>query len=160
MLYRKSALLIAIVIFMGSIVFADSVKGTLTVGKKVFELKKIYVEYVEDPNYEGEQFVMLRLSDAEIRDNKKSVLRKQAEEGELNLVELIIGDDKKITTVLILSNAFEEGSYYSGEIEKEPQNITIESGIMKGTIAKKGEVSPGQSWEVKAEIEVVLPEKE
>ena len=49
MLFRNSVL-IAIVIFIGSAAFADSVKGTLTVDKKVIELKKIYFEYVEDPN--------------------------------------------------------------------------------------------------------------
>jgi hypothetical protein len=158
MLFRNCVLPIATVIFVGSISFADSVKGTLTVGGKVIELNKIYIEFVEDPNREGKQFVMLRLSDVELQNNKKSVLREQAEAGKLNLVELIFGDDKKITTLLILSNAFEEGSYYSGEIEKEPQNITIGPDTVKGTLAKKGEAPPGQSWEVKADIEVALPD--
>jgi hypothetical protein len=160
MLLRNIVLRTAIVIFVGSMVFADSVKGTLTVSGKVIELNKIYAEYVEDPNFEGKQFVMLRLADVELQDTKKSVMREQAEAGKLNLVEVIIGDDKKITTLLILSNALQEGSYYSGEIEKDPQNITIGPDNMKGTITKKGEAPPGQNWEVKANIEVALPAKE
>jgi hypothetical protein len=87
-------------------------------------------------------------------------MREQAEAGKLNLVEVIIGDDKKIRTLLILSNTLQEGSYYSGEIEKDPQNITIGPDTIKGPIAKKGEAAPGQNWEVKAEIEVALPAKE
>jgi hypothetical protein len=160
MLFRSVVLQIAAVIFIASMAFADSIKGTLTVSGKMIELKKIYAEYVEDPNFEGQQFVMLRLADVELQDTKKSVMREQAEAGKLNLVELIIGDDKKITTLLILSNALQEGSYYSGEIEKDPQNITIGTDNMKGTIAKKGEAPPGQNWDVKAEIEVALPANE
>lgn len=161
MLFKNSVLQIAAVIFIGSMAFAaDSVKGTLTVGGKVIELKKIYVEYVEDPNSEEKQVLMLRLADVDLQDTKKSVLREQAEAGKLNLVEFIIGDDKKITTLLILSNVLQEGSYYSGEIEKDPQNITIGPATIKGTIAKKGEAPPGQNWAVKADIEAALPEKE
>lgn len=157
---RNVVLQIAILIFIGSMAFADSVKGTLTVSGKVIELNKIYAEYVDDPNAEGKQSIMLRLADVELQDTKKSVMREQAEAGKLNLVELIIGEDKKVTTLLILCNALQEGSYYSGEIEKDPQNITIGPEAMKGTIAKKGEAPPGQNWEVKADIEVALPAKE
>jgi hypothetical protein len=159
-MFMNSILQFAFVIFIGSMAFVDSVKGTLTVGEKVIQLNKIYTEYVEDPNAEGKQFIMLRLADVELQDTKKSILREQAEAGKLNLVELIIGDDKKITTLLILSDALQEGNYYSGEIEKEPQKITIGPDVIKGTLAKKGEAPPGQSWEVKADIEVALPGKE
>jgi hypothetical protein len=77
MLFRSVVLQIAAVIFIASMAFADSIKGTLTVSGKMIELKKIYAEYVEDPNFEGQQFVMLRLADVELQDTKKSVMRER-----------------------------------------------------------------------------------
>jgi hypothetical protein len=159
MRFRNVALLFAFVAFIGSVASADSVKGTLTVGEKLIELNKIYAEYVDDPNCEGEQVLMLRLSDMELPGTKKSVLRAQAEAGKLNVVEFILDAEKKITTLLILSNAFEEGSFYSAETYGEPQNITIGPDAVRGTVAIKEETE-GQKWEVQADIEVTLPAKE
>lgn len=51
---------------------------------------------------------MLRLADVELQETKKSILREQAEAGKLNIAELIIGHDKKITTLVILFNALKE----------------------------------------------------
>jgi hypothetical protein len=161
MLFRNSVLQIVILIFIGSMALAaDSVKGTLMIDGKVIELKAISLEYVADFEDEGKQQIMVRLADVPLTETKKSVLREQAEAGKLNLVEAIINEDKKITTLLILSKAFQEGDYYNGEIEEDPQKIIITSDSIKGTIAKKGEASPAQKWEVKAEIEAALPDKE
>ena len=160
--FRIFLFLVTIVSLFGPVmaISADSVQGTLTINGKAIDLKHIHARYEEDPNNKGEQLLILTLTDIEISDPTKNKLqlREQAKAGKLNLVQLDITFEKKISGTMILSSALKTGFLFRGGTGGEPQEITIGPDVAKGILEKHAEDSD-HKWAVKADFEVNLPEK-